>query len=73
MVTTKQLAAAHAFLATCGPANALRKRPNTQSHSAWRGELLTVQASRRAARTALQDLCGTRAVYQEAITAARSS
>jgi hypothetical protein len=71
MVTTQQLAAAHAFLATCGPANAHQKRSNTQSHRSWQGDLRAVQATRRLARTALQDLCGTRVAYQEAIAAAR--
>ena len=71
MVTTHQLAAAHAFLAACGPANALLQRPATQSRRAWQDELRTAQASRRAAHIALQDICGTRAVYPEAVAAAR--
>lgn len=71
MVTTQQLAAAHAFLTACEPANALLQRPGTQGRRAWRDELRVAQASRRAARSTMQDLCGTRAVYQEAIAAAR--
>ena len=71
MVTTQQLAAAHAFLAACGPANALRQRSTNQSRQAWQDELQTAQASRRAARSTLQELCGTRAIYQEAVAAAR--
>jgi hypothetical protein len=71
MVTTHQLAAAHAFLAACGPANALLQRPNDQNRRVWQDELRTAQATRRAAHIALQDLCGTRSVYQEAIAAAR--
>jgi hypothetical protein len=71
MVTTQQLAAAHAFLAACGPANALRQRPINQSRQAWQAELDSAQASRRDARSTLQELCGTRAVYQEAIDSAR--
>lgn len=73
MVTTQQLAAAHAFLAACEPANALLQRPTTQSRRAWQDELQAAQASQRAARSNMQDLCGTRAVYQEAIAAARES
>ena len=71
MVTTQQLAAAHAFLTACEPANALRLKPATQNLRAWQDQLHTAQADRRAARTAMQDACGTRAVYQEAILAAR--
>jgi ribosomal protein L31 len=71
MVTTQQLAAARTFLASCVPANALRLRPSTQSHPDWQGQLHTAQSNRRLARTALQDLCGTRDAYQEAIAAAR--
>jgi hypothetical protein len=73
MITTEQLAAAHAFLATCAPANALRLRPPTQTQRSWQAQLQTAQAARHAARTAMQDLCGTRAVYQEAIAAAQAS
>ena len=73
MVTPQQLNAAHAFLAACPPANALRQRPATQSHKAWQAELQSAQTDRYAARTALQDLCGTRALYQEAIAAAQES
>jgi hypothetical protein len=73
MITTEQLAAAHAFLASCAPANALRQRPTTQNHRTWQDQLWTAQAQRRAARIAMQDLCGTRAVYQEAIAVARES
>jgi hypothetical protein len=69
MVTPQQLAAAHAFLAVCPPANALRQRPPTQSHKDWHAELKIAQADRYAARRTLQNLCVTRAVYQEAIAA----
>jgi hypothetical protein len=71
MVTTQQLTAARAFLVTCGPANALRRRSTAQNPRTWQAERQAAQVSRLAARTALQDLCGTRAVYQEAIAAAR--
>jgi len=73
MITTEQLAAANAFLAACEPANALRQRPTTQNHRTWQDQLWTAQARRREARIAMQDLCGTRAVYQAAIAAARES
>lgn len=73
MITTQQLTAAQVFLEACVPANALRQRPATQDRRTWQGQLLAAQAHRRAARTAMQDLCGTRAVYQEAIAAARES
>jgi hypothetical protein len=73
MITTEQLAAAHAFLATCPPANALRHRPPAQTQRTWQAQLQSAQAARHAARTAMQELCGTRAVYQEAIAAAQAS
>jgi len=73
MITTEQLAAAHAYLATCTPANALSHRSPTQSRRTWQAQLQTAQAARHAAHTALHDLCGTHAVYQEAIAAAQSS
>jgi ribosome-binding protein aMBF1 (putative translation factor) len=71
MVTTQQVAAAHAFLVACEPANALRQKPATQNQRTWQGQFQAAKAARSAARTATQDLCGTRAVYQEAIAAAR--
>jgi hypothetical protein len=71
MITTQQMAAAQAFLMACEPANALRQRSATQNQRTWQGELHVAKAARRAARTAMQDLCGTRAVYQEALAAAR--
>ncbi|HMA36988.1 MAG TPA: hypothetical protein VKY74_21210 [Chloroflexia bacterium] len=73
MVTTQQVAAAHAFLAACEPANVLQHRPPAQSHRVWQVQRRAAQENRAAARTAAQDLCGTRAVYQEAIAAARES
>ncbi len=73
MVTSEQVAAARAFLATCAPANALRHwQPNTQSHRIWKVQLHTAQATRHAAHTAMQDVCGTHAIYQEAIAAAQA-
>lgn len=71
MITPKQVAAAHAFLIACEPANALRQRPAAQNQRTWQGQLQAAKATRLAARTAMQDLCGTHAVYQEAIAAAR--
>ncbi len=71
MITTQQLAAAQTFLAACEPANTLRQGPTTQSQGAWHDQLQAAQTRLRAARTTMHELCGTRAVYQEAITAAR--
>jgi hypothetical protein len=71
MITTEQVAAASAFLIACDPANALRKGPTTQTLQVWQGQLAVAQESRRAARVTLLDLCGTRAVYKEAIAAAQ--
>jgi hypothetical protein len=73
MITTEQLEAAHTFLAACAPANALQQKPPMQNQRTWQDQLQAAQATRRAARTAMQDLCGTRAVYQEAIAAAQAS
>ena len=73
MVTSEQVAAARAFLATCAPANALRHwQPGIQSHRIWKAQLDAAQATRHTAHTAMQDLCGTHATYQEAIAAAQA-
>lgn len=71
MITTEQAAAAHAFLVACEPANKLRLGPTTQSLQIWQDQLQVAQEGRRVARTTLLDLCGTRAVYKEAIAAAQ--
>jgi hypothetical protein len=73
MITIEQMTAAHTFLAACLPANALRLGRTTQTRSIWRAQLQAAQQDRRAARVALQDLCSTRAVYQEALAAAQAS
>jgi hypothetical protein len=73
MITTEQLAAAQAFLSACTPANALARRPDTLDRRTWQTQLQAAQADLRATRTAMQDLCGTRAVYQEALAAARDA
>ncbi len=71
MITTEQVAAANTFLIACGPANALRHGPTTQSLQIWQDQLQVAQDDRRAARVILLDLCGTRTVYKEAIAAAQ--
>jgi hypothetical protein len=71
MITTEQVAAANTFLSACAPANSLRRGPTTQSLQIWQNQLQVAQEGRRAARGILLDLCGTRAVYKEAIAAAQ--
>jgi hypothetical protein len=71
MVTPQQLAAAQTFLTACDPANTLQRRLPTQNQRTWQAQLQAAQATRRDARAAMQDLCGTREGYQAAIAAAR--
>jgi hypothetical protein len=71
MLTTEQVVAAHAFLVACEPANALRLRQATQNRRSWQDQLQAAQADRRAARLVLLDVCGTRAIYKEAIAVAQ--
>lgn len=70
MLTTEQVAA-QAFLVACEPANALRLRQATQNRRTWQEQLQAAQADRRAARVVLLDVCGTRAIYKEAIAVAQ--
>jgi hypothetical protein len=65
------VAAAQAFNLACEPANALRLRQATQNRQAWQNQLQAAQANRRTARLVLLDVCGTRAIYKEAIAVAQ--